>query len=139
MRYIGIDYGTKLMGISISDETNIVASGLCVIKYSEIKEVVQKIKEIITEYKISKIVLGFPLNMDGSLSKRCEEVLAFKDLLQNEIKIQVELIDERLTSVISNNILISNNTRRNKRKKVVDKVAATIILQSFLDRINYER
>ena len=133
MRYIGIDYGTKLMGISISDETNIVASGLCVLKYSEIKEAVQKIKEIITEYKISKIVLGFPLNMDGSLSKRCEEVLAFKDLLQNEIKIQVELIDERLTTIEADRILEETGVAKSARKEHIDKMAAAIILQNYLD------
>lgn len=134
MRIIGMDYGSKTVGISISDELKILANPIETIRYKTEEELFIKIDKYFKEYKIEKIILGNPLNLDGSISKRSEETFIFKEKLEKRYNIPVILEDERLTTIIVNNMLIENNTRRENRKKVVDKLAATIILQSYLDR-----
>lgn len=134
MRLIGLDYGSKTCGVSISDETHLIATGVETIRYKEASELFTKLDLIFKEYDIEKIILGNPINLDGSLSKRSEETLIFKEELIKRYNKEVILEDERLTSVIVNNMLIMNNTRRDNRKKVVDKLAASLILQSYLDR-----
>lgn len=134
MRVIGMDYGTKTLGISLSDESKILASPMETIRYNTYEELFSKIDMYFNQYKIDEIVLGNPINLDGSISKRSEETFKFKSDLESKYKIPVILEDERLTTVIVNNMLIENSTRRENRKKVVDKLAATIILQGYLDR-----
>lgn len=134
MRVIGMDYGTKTLGISLSDESKILASPMETIRYNTYEELLSKIDMYFDKYKIDEIVLGNPINLDGSISKRSEETFKFKSDLESKYKIPVILEDERLTTVIVNNMLIENSTRRENRKKVVDKLAATIILQGYLDR-----
>lgn len=135
MRAIGMDYGAKTLGISLSDESKILASPMETIRYNSKEELFLKIDKYFKDYKIDIIVLGNPINLDGSFSKRSEETLKFKEDLEKKYNISVMLEDERLTTVIVNNLLIENNTRRENRKKVVDKLAATIILQSYLDKM----
>ncbi len=137
MRIIGMDYGSKTLGISLSDETKTLASPIETIRYSNFGELFSKLNEYFKKYEIEKIVLGNPLNLDGSLSDRSLNTLEFKKLLENKYQIPVIMEDERYTSVIVNNMLIENNTRREKRKKVVDKLASTIILQGYLDRMEH--
>ena len=139
MRILGMDYGSRTLGISISDETKLIASPIETIRYSNEEELFNKIDKYFNEYKIEKIVLGNPINLDGSISKRSEETFIFKDKLEEKYKVEVILEDERLTTVIANNMLIMNNERRNNRKKVVDKLASSIILQGYLDRINGDK
>lgn len=139
MRIIGMDYGSKTLGISLSDETLLIANPIETIRYNTKEELFDKIDKYFDEYEISKIILGNPLNLDGSVSTRCEETMIFKNELEDKYNIEVILEDERLTSVIANNMLIMNNERRNNRKKVVDKLAASIILQSYLDRFNSKK
>ncbi len=139
MRIIGMDYGSKTLGISLSDETLLIANPIETIRYNTKEELFDKIDKYFNEYEISKIILGNPLNLDGSVSTRCEETMIFKNELEDKYNIEVILEDERLTSVIANNMLIMNNERRNNRKKVVDKLAASIILQSYLDRFNSKK
>ena len=134
MRLIGLDYGSKTCGVSISDETQLIATGVETIRYKEKNELFTKLDLIFNEYDIEKIILGNPINLDGSISKRSEETFIFKEELIKRYNKEVILVDERLTSVIVNNMLIMNNTRRDNRKKVVDKLAASLILQSYLDR-----
>lgn len=134
MRVIGMDYGSKTLGISLSDESKILASPMETIKYSTYEELFSKIDIYFKKYKIDTIVLGNPINLDGTISKRSEETFKFKTDLEKKYNIPVILEDERLTTVIVNNMLIENSTRRGVRKKVVDKLAATIILQGYLDR-----
>lgn len=136
MRILGMDYGTSTLGISISDESKTLASPVETIRYKEMDELLNKIDVYFEKYKINLIVLGNPINLDGSISVRSEETFKFKEILENRYKIEVVLEDERLTTVIVNNMLIENNTRREKRKKVVDKLASTVILQGYLDRMN---
>lgn len=139
MTYLGLDLGSKTCGVSISDRTGLIASSLEVIKYESNDELISRLRSIIEEKKVDAIVLGNPKNLDGSLSKRSEITLEFKDALEGEFGLQVFMQDERLSTVEAERMLISNNTKRKNRKKVIDKIAATIILQSYLDRRNNER
>ena len=136
MRYLGFDLGSKTLGISISDRTNTIASIYKTIFFKEddYDSLIPEIKNIVKEEDISVIVLGFPKNMNNTIGKRAEITLDFKKKLEDNIDIKVELMDERLTSVISNNVLISANVSRKKRKKKVDGMAALLILQSYIDK-----
>ena len=133
MRVIGLDYGSKTCGVAISDETRTIATPIETIRYSSIEELILKISEYISFYKTNEIVLGNPINLDGSVSSRSEETFLLKKKLE-KLGTKVYLEDERLTTVIVNNMLIEGNVRRDNRKKVVDKLAASLILQTFLDR-----
>lgn len=137
MRYLGLDLGCKTLGISISDRTNIIASVYKTIFFNEddYDSLIEPLREIILQESITGIVLGLPKNMNNSLGTRAMITLEFKEKIEKELEIEVIMEDERLTSVISNNVLISANVSRNKRKKKVDGMAAVIILQSYLDRI----
>lgn len=136
MRYLGLDYGSKTLGLAISDTTGIISSPLEVIRYEDINELISKLKNIIIEKKVDALVLGLPLNLDGSVSVRCEKTKEFANIIKENIDIEIYFQDERLSTVEAQNILISNSTRRDKRKTVIDKMAATIILQTYLDRCN---
>ena len=137
MRCLGLDLGTKTLGIAISDRTNFIASVYKTIffKDEDYGCLIEPLREIINSEDVGTLILGFPKNMNNSLGARALITLEFKEMLEKEFSIPVILEDERLTSVISNNILISANISRNKRKKKVDGMAAEIILQSYLDRI----
>jgi len=136
VRVIGLDYGSVTCGVAISDETLLIASPVETIRYKTMEELLTKLDIYFNEYKIDKIVLGNPINLDGSISTRSELTLLFKDELIKRYNKEVIVVDERLTSVIVNNMLIMGNTSRENRKKVVDKLAASVILQSYLDRSN---
>lgn len=136
MRVIGLDYGSVTCGVAISDETLLIASPVETIRYKTMEELLTKLDIYFNEYKIDKIVLGNPINLDGSISTRSELTLLFKDELIKRYNKEVIMMDERLTSVIVNNMLIMGNTSIENRKKVVDKLAASVILQSYLDRSN---
>lgn len=136
MRYIGLDLGTKTCGVAISDKLGMIASfhKTLFFKEEDYESLINPIKEIIDEYKIEKIVLGLPKNMNNSIGFAGERSIAFKELLEKNIDLEVILEDERLSSVEANNIMIKSDISRNKRKKKVDGLAATIILQRYLDR-----
>ena len=136
MRVIGLDYGSVTCGVAISDETLLIASPIETIRYKTMEELLTKLDIYFNKYKIDKIVLGNPINLDGSISTRSELTFLFKDELIKRYNKEVIMMDERLTSVIVNNMLIMGNTSRENRKKVVDKLAASVILQSYLDRSN---
>jgi len=139
MKYIGLDLGTRTLGISISDKDGIIATSYTVIRHNEeYEKLVEEVKKIVIEHNIDKIVLGLPKNMNGTIGEKGELSYKFKDMLEKNINVEVYLQDERLTSVEANKMLINNDTSRKKRKKVVDSVAATIILQSFLDKKSKE-
>ncbi len=136
MRYLGLDLGSKTLGIAISDKTNTIASVYTTLEFVEndYNSLFEPLAQIVKKEKITTIVLGLPLNMNNTYGHRAEITVAFKSLLEKKLKVNVELMDERLTSVISNNVLIDANVSRKKRKKKVDGMAAVIILQSFLDK-----
>lgn len=139
MTYLGLDLGSKTCGIAISDRTGLIATSLEVIRYSDYDELINKLNNIVISRNVDAFVLGNPKNLDGSLSKRSEITLEFRDLLLKKINMEVIMQDERLSTIEAERMLISNNTKRKNRKKVIDKIAATIILQSYLDRRNNER
>lgn len=136
MRYIGLDLGTKTCGVAISDKLGMISSFYKTLFFKEedYESLIDSIKEIINEYNIEKIVLGLPKNMNNSIGFAGERSISFKKLLEDKINLEVILEDERLSSVEANNIMIKSDVSRNKRKKKVDGLAATIILQRYLDR-----
>jgi len=134
MIYLGLDLGSKTLGLSISDKTSTISTSLEVLRYTNYEELLDKLELIVNDRKVDAFVIGNPLNLDGSMSDRSIETLKFKELLENKFNKEVILQDERLSTVEAERLLISNNTKRKNRKKVVDKIAATIILQSFLDK-----
>ena len=132
MVYLGLDLGTKTLGISKSN--GVVATFYKTIRHDEDYDyLVKELKSIIDKEHVDIIVLGYPKNMNNTLSDMAKVVLEFKSKLE-QLNIKVELEDERLTSKISNDVLIQGDISRKKRKKVVDGVASVIILQSYLDR-----
>ena len=138
MRYLGLDLGSKTLGLSISDATGLIASNLKTLYFNDENYdcLLEPLKEIVLEENIEKLVLGFPKNMDNTLGPRAMITLEFKEKLEKYLDIEVIMEDERLTSVISNNVLIQADVSRKKRKKKVDGMAAVLILQSYLDKIN---
>ena len=140
MRYLGLDLGSKTLGISISDTTNTIASVYTTLRFNEDNnlDTLDELKKIIKDNNITALVLGLPKNMNNTLGPRALITLEYKEKLEQELNIEVILYDERLTSVISNNVLIDADMSRKKRKKKVDGMAAVIILQGYLDRRNNE-
>lgn len=135
MKYIGLDLGTKTLGIAISDALGMIASSYKIIRHDEDYEgLIPQIKQIIEEKNIQEIVLGLPKNMNNTIGERAEKSYEFKKMLEEKLSLKVHLEDERLSTKEAENLLISNDTTRKKRKKVIDSLAATIILQSFLDK-----
>ena len=133
MRYLGLDLGSKTLGIAISD--GIIASNYKTIRHDEdYKHLVNVVRDIVKDENISAIVLGFPKNMNNTIGPKAELSIKFKSQLESKVDIPIYLQDERLTTVIANNVLIDGDVSRKKRKTVVDSLAATIILQDFLDR-----
>ncbi len=136
MKYLGLDLGSKTLGISISDSTKTIANVLTTLRFSDedYNSLLEPLSDIIRDNNISRIILGYPKNMDNTIGDRAKITLEFKKKLENTFDIEVVLEDERLTSVISNNVLIEADLSRKKRKKKVDGIAAVIILQNYLDR-----
>lgn len=136
MRYLGLDLGTKTLGISISDESHIIASTYKTIIFDEndYDSLIPILSDIIKEYNVGKIVLGFPKNMNNTIGDRCLVTLKFKDLLVSSFNIEVVLQDERLSTVEATNYMLEADISRKKRKKKIDTLAANIILQTYMDK-----
>ena len=135
MRYLGLDLGSRTLGIAVSDKTGMIASNYKVIRHNEEYErLLIEVKNIVEELEIEAIVLGFPKNMNNTIGPKGELSLEFKDKLESIVNVPVFLQDERLSTKSAIDTLIKGNVSRKNRKKVVDSVAATIILQTYLDR-----
>lgn len=136
MRYLGLDLGTRTLGISLSDTTCTIASALTTIRFndSDYDLLLPQIKDIVLEYDVSKIVLGLPKNMNNSIGSRGETTIAFGKKLSEYLNIEVVMQDERLSTVEATNYLLEADMSRKKRKKKVDSIAANIILQTYLDK-----
>lgn len=141
MKYIGLDLGTKTLGVAVSDINGIISLPFTTLKVDEenYNLVIEELKKIITDEKIEKIVLGLPKNMNNTIGERALKTLDFQKMLQQETKLEVFMQDERLSTVSGEKFLIKNDISRKKRKQVIDKMAAQIILQSFLDIKNNEK
>lgn len=135
MRYLGLDLGTKTLGIAISDKLGLIATPVTILRHdNDFELLINELKKILIEKEIDEIVLGLPKNMNNTIGERGEMILKFKEMLESNFSINVHLEDERLTTRVAENILITADVSRKKRKQVIDKMAATVILQSYLDR-----
>lgn len=143
MRVLGLDYGTKTVGVAVSDPLEITAQPLETIERKsagKLRQTLARIEAIIEEYgaagqqeKIEKIVLGYPKNMNNTEGDRCEDTVSFKNDLERRTGLEVVLWDERLTTVEAERILMDSGVRRENRKTYIDKMAAAVILQNYLD------
>ena len=139
MRVMGLDYGSKTVGVAISDPLGITAQGIETIERKEenkLRKTLARIEELVKEYEVEKIVLGFPKNMNNTIGERAEKSLELKAMLERRIGIPVIMWDERLTTVEAERTLMESNVRRENRKKYVDKIAAVFILQGYLDSLS---
>ena len=136
MRYLGLDLGTKTLGIAISDATRTIASAYGTLNFSEndFNSALPKLKEIIEEYRITKIILGLPKNMNNSIGDSGNRCLDFKQKLEETFNLPVIMQDERLTTVEATKYMLEADISRKKRKKKIDGLAANIILQTYLDK-----
>ena len=133
-RIMGLDVGNKTIGVAISDPLLLTAQGLKTISRESNKRDIEEIEDIINKCKITKIIVGFPKNMNNTIGPQGEKVLSFVDKLKKRVNIDIILEDERLTTMAAERILIEGDVSRKNRKKVIDKVAASYILQTYLDR-----
>ena len=135
MRILGLDFDTKTTGVAVSDPLGFTAQGLEIIRRTDsynLKPTINRIKEICEEYKVEKIVLGFPKNMNNTEGERCQHTLVFKKKLEQALALPVDLWDERLTTMEAENVLLAADVSRGRRKQVIDKLAAVLILQNYL-------
>lgn len=136
MRYLGLDFGSKTVGVAVSDPLNITAQALEIIRRKEenkLRRTLARIEEIILEYGITEIVLGLPLNMDDTEGERAKLSLEFKDKLERRTGLPVHMLDERLTTVEADGIMDEAGIRRQDRKEYVDMIAAQIILEDYMN------
>ncbi|MCC8126672.1 MAG: Holliday junction resolvase RuvX [Clostridiales bacterium] len=136
MRILGLDYGSKTVGVAVSDPLGMTAQGLETITRGEenkLRRTLARIETLISEYEIEMIVLGYPMNMDDSVGERAKKTEQFRDMLIKRTGLPVVLWDERLTTVEANEILIQSGVRRENHKKVIDKIAAVLILESYMN------
>ncbi|MFW6028633.1 MAG: Holliday junction resolvase RuvX [Halanaerobiales bacterium] len=139
MRVLGLDYGARTIGVAVSDLMGWTAQGLEVIRRKneyDLKETMERLKELIDQFNVEKIIVGLPKNMNNTLGERAEKTLIFVNKLETTFELPVVTWDERLSTMFAERTLIEADVSRNKRKKVIDKMAAVFILQGFLDSIN---
>ncbi|ALP89918.1 MULTISPECIES: Holliday junction resolvase RuvX [Clostridium] len=135
-RILGLDLGQKTIGVAISDPLGFTAQGLTTIRRGSKEKDIEDLKKICDEYKVETIVIGLPKNMNGTIGPSGEIAMAFGKLLEEEFQIEIKFWDERLTTVAAHKAMLEADLSRNKRKKIVDKVASTYILQGYLDMIS---
>lgn len=135
MRIMGLDYGDKTIGVAISDELQWTAQGKEVIRYKTKDDALERIKVLTEEYAVVEIVVGLPKNMNGTIGPSGENCLAFAESIRQILSLPVQMWDERLTTVSATRTLLEADVSRSKRKKVIDKMAAILILQGYLDAI----
>ena len=136
MRILGLDFGTKTVGVAVSDELLITAQGVEIIRRkapTKLRQTLARIDELVGEYGVEKIVLGYPKNMNNTEGERCEKTQEFKEMLEKRTGLEVVLWDERLTTVSADNAMMEMGIRRENRKEYVDEIAAIFILQGYLD------
>ena len=135
-KILGLDVGDVWIGVAISDALLLTAQPLMTIKRESNKIAYEKIHEIILENNVEKVVVGLPKNMNNTIGPQSEKVIKFAEKLKNKFKVEIEYVDERMTTLMAEQVLIEGSVRRENRKKYIDKIAATYILQSYLDRFN---
>ena len=142
MRIMGLDYGSKTVGVAVCDPLGITAQAVETITRKDenkLRQTLARIEALAKEYGVEKFVLGYPKNMNNTLGERVEKTLAFKEMLERRTNLPVVMWDERLTTNAAEQILIESGVRRENRKSVIDKIAAVLILQGYLDYLSNSR
>ena len=133
-RLMGLDYGDSRTGVAVSDLLGITAQGVESIKYTGEKQLIQRLREIINEYQVKKIIIGLPLNMNASSGQRVEKTKKFIEKLEKEFGLEVITMDERLTTVASHRTMTELGVKKDKKKNLVDMMSAILILQMYMDK-----
>ena len=139
MRILGLDYGSKTVGVAVSDPLGLTAQGVETIwrkQENKLRQTLARIEELISEYQVERIVLGYPKNMNNTIGERAQKSLEFKEMLERRTGLPVIMWDERLTTVEANRTLMEASVRRENRKQYMDKLAAVFILQGYLDSLS---
>ena len=139
MRILGLDYGSKTVGVAVSDPLGLTAQGVETIwrkQVNKLRQTLARIEELISEYQVERIVLGYPKNMNNTIGERAEKSLEFQQMLERRTGLPVIMWDERLTTVEANRTLMEASVRRENRKQYMDKLAAVFILQGYLDSLS---
>lgn len=142
MRILGLDYGTKTVGVALSDPLGITAQAVETITRREenkLRRTCARIEELIREYGVEKIVLGFPKHMNNDIGERAEKTLEFRDMLHRRTGLEIVMWDERLTTAGAERVLMESGVRRESRKKHIDQIAAVFILQGYLDMLRMKQ
>ncbi len=142
MRIMGLDYGSKTVGVAVSDALGLTAQGIEIVRRkseNKLRQTLARIEEIAKEYGVEKIVLGFPKHMNNDIGERAEKSLEFKEMLERRTGLPVVMWDERLTTVEADRTMMETGIRRENRKEYVDMIAAVFILQGYLDAAAYRR
>ena len=139
MRIMGLDYGSKTVGVAVSDPLGLTAQGIEIVRRkseNKLRQTLARIEEIAKEYGVEKIVLGFPKHMNNDIGERAEKSLEFKEMLERRTGLPVVMWDERLTTVEADRTMMETGIRRENRKEYVDMIAAVFILQGYLDYLS---
>lgn len=142
MRILGLDFGSKTVGVAVSDELMMTAQGLEIVRRqspNKLRQSLARIEQIIEEYHVERIVLGYPKNMNNTEGERCEKTKEFKEMLERRTGLPVILWDERLTTVAADRLMMETGVRRENRKQYVDEIAAVFILQGYLDSLAFQK
>lgn len=142
MRIMGLDYGTKTVGVAISDALLLTAQGIETIERKEenkLRRTCARIEELIREYEVDRIVLGLPKHMNNDIGERAEKSIEFGEMLKKRTGLEVIMWDERMTTISAERVLMESDVRRENRKKYVDKIAAVFILQGYLDALSIQK
>lgn len=141
MRIIGLDFGSKTVGVAVSDALLLTAQGVEIVRRqspNKLRQTLARIEELVKEYEADRIVLGYPKNMNNTEGERCEKTKEFKEMLERRTGLSVILWDERLTTVSADHYMMERGIRREERKKYVDEIAAVFILQGYLDYLQFQ-
>jgi len=136
LRKLGIDYGSKYIGLAVSDRTNTIAQSKEVLKKNDLKDILKILKKYISNYEIDELVVGMPTSLNGTKGPRAKKTDEFINFLNNHLEIKVTEWNERYTTMIAEKSMIEADLSRKKRKQLVDKIAAALILQNYLDYLN---
>ena len=139
MRVMGLDYGSKTVGVAVSDPLGLTAQGVETVwrkQENKLRQTMARIEELISEYQVERIVLGYPKNMNNTIGERAQKSLEFKEMLERRTGLEVIMWDERLTTVEANRTLMEASVRRENRKQYLDQLAAVFILQGYLDSLS---
>ena len=142
MRIMGLDYGSKTVGVAVSDALGLTAQGIEIVRRkseNKLRQTLARIEEIAKEYGVEKIVLGFPKHMNNDIGERAEKSLEFKEMLERRTGLPVVMWDERLTPVEADRTMMETGIRRENRKEYVDMIAAVFILQGYLDYLSHQK